>query len=92
MRKEYLALEDATEVAGVRIIVVVSVSVHYVEIKGVRSFYGSKQPVYLVITSPEGQRAYSIMGREVAIQQVISDCPALAAALEVRPDPPLLPR
>ena len=82
MRKEYLALEKGTVVAGVRIIPVVRILIRYTEIRGVRSFYAGKQPIYLVITSPEGQRAYSVMGGEVAIQQVISDCPALAAALE----------
>ena len=91
MRKEYLALEEATVVAGVRVIAVVSVSVHYVEIKGVRSFYAGKQPVYIVISSEDGERAYSVTGREVPIQQVISDCPALAVALEGRPVPPLPP-
>ena len=91
MRKEYLAIEEATVVAGVRIIPVVRISVRYTQIRGARSFSAGKQPVYLVITSPEGQRAYGIMGGDVAIQQVISDCPALAAALEGRPDLPLLP-
>ena len=91
MRKEYLALEEGIVVAGVRIIPVVRISVRYTEIQGARSFYAGKQPVYLIITSTEGERAYSVTGREVPIQQVISDCPALAVALEGRPVPPLPP-
>ena len=91
MRKEYLALEEGIVIAGVRIIPIVRISVSYTEIQGVRSFYAGKQPVYLIITTIEGERAYSVTGREAPIQQVISDCPALAAALEGWPDPPLPP-
>ena len=90
MRKEYLAHEETTVVAGVRIIPVVRISLSYTEIRGARSFSAGKQPVYIIITSPDGERAYSITGREVAIQQVISDCPALAVALEGWPVPPNL--
>jgi hypothetical protein len=82
MRKEYLACEKATEVTGVRITPIVRMSVGYTEIHGARSFYAGKQPVYLIITSKEGERAYSITGQEVPIQQVISECPAPAVAPE----------
>ena len=89
MRKEYLALEEAIMVAGVRIIPIVRISVRYTEIRGAWSFYAGKQPVYIIIASTDGERAYSVTGREAAIQQVISDCPALAVVLEGRPGPPL---
>jgi hypothetical protein len=92
MRKEYLACEVATVVAGVRIIPIVRISISYAEIRGARSFYAGKHPVYLVISSTEGERAYSITGREVPIQQVISDCPAVAVAPERQIVPPLPPR
>lgn len=82
MRKEYLAPEKAMRVAGVRVITVVRISVGYTEIQGARSFYAAKQPVYLIIQSEDGERAYSVTGREVPIQQVIAGCPSLAAALE----------
>jgi len=82
MRKEYLACEEADVVAGVRIIPVVRISISYTEIGGARSFYAGKQPLYIIIRSTEGERAYSVTGREASIQQVISDCPALAVALE----------
>ena len=89
MRKEYLALEEAIIVAGVRIIPIVRISELYTEIRGSRSFYAGKQPVYIIIASMDGERAYSVTGGEAAIQQVISDCPALAVVLEGRPGPPL---
>jgi hypothetical protein len=91
MRKEYLACEEAAVVAGVRIIPVVRISVGYTEIQGARSFYAGKQPLYFIITSTEGERAYSVTGREVSIQQVISDCPALAVALGGGSVPPSRP-
>ncbi|MCX5996802.1 MAG: hypothetical protein NTV42_04110 [Chloroflexi bacterium] len=82
MRKEYLACEEVAAIGGVRITPIVRILVGYTEIKGVRTFYAGKQPVYLIISSGDGERAYSVTGREVSIQQVISDCPALAAGLE----------
>ena len=82
MRKEYLAGEEAVVVAGVRITPVIRISVRYTEIKGARSFYAGKQPVYLIVSSVDGERAYSVTGNEVSIQQVISDCPAPAVAPE----------
>ena len=75
-----MALEEATVVAGVRITPVVRISISYAEIRGARSFYAGKQPVYLVISSTESERAYSVTGLEVPIQQVISECPAVAVA------------
>lgn len=91
MREEYFACEGATVVAGVSIIPVVRISISYTEIQGARSFYAGKQPVYLVILSADGERAYSVTGREAPIQQVIAECPALAAALERQIVPPLPP-
>ena len=82
MRKEYLAREAEAVIGGVRITPVVRNLVRYSETKGVWSFYAGKQPVYLIISSGDGQRAYSVTGQEVSIQQVISDYPALAAGLE----------
>ena len=82
MRKEYLAREEPTMVAGVSITPIVRISVTYTEIQGAISFYAGKQPVYLIISSPDGEGAYSLTGREVPIQQVMSDCPAPAAVPE----------
>ena len=91
MRKEYFTCEGASVVAGVSIIPVVRITISYTEIQGARSFYAGKQPVYLIISSTDGERAYGVMGREVPIQQVLSECPALAVALErqIVPPPPL---
>jgi hypothetical protein len=91
MIKEYLALEAAIAVGGARVIPVVRISISCIEIGGTRSFYAYKQPVYLIISSTHGERAYSVTGLEVAIQQVMSDCPALAVALEGWTVPPLPP-
>jgi hypothetical protein len=82
MRKEYLACEEPIMVARVRITPIVRISVRYTEIQGAISFYAGKQPVYLIISSPDSERAYSVTGREVPIQQVKSDCPAPGAAPE----------
>ena len=82
MRKEYLAREETAAVAGVRITPVVRVSIQSVEIQGTRSFYAGKQPVYLIISSADGERAYSVSGQDVSLSQVMEECPALAVALE----------
>jgi hypothetical protein len=81
MRKEYLACEETAVVAGVRIIPVVRVSILSMEIKGTRSFYACKQPVYLIVSLTDGERAYSVTGQEVSLSQVREECPALAVAL-----------
>ena len=82
MRKEYLAREETTVVAGVRITPVVRISVRYTEIKGARSFYAGKRPGYLIVSSADGVRAYSVSGQDVSLSQVMEECPALAVALE----------
>lgn len=79
MRKEYLAVEESMIIDGVRITPVVRVSLQYVEIKGACSFYAGKQPVYVVVSSPRGERAYSITGEEVSLRKLAEECPALAA-------------
>jgi len=82
VRKEYLAREQTAVIGGVRITPVVRISVGYTQIRGTRSFYAGKLPVYLIISSGDDKRAYSVTGQEVSIQQVISDCPALEVGLE----------
>lgn len=81
MIKGYLVCEGPTVVEGVSITAVARISVGYAEIGGTRSFYAGKQPLYLVVSSVDGERAYTVTGQEVSIQLVVSECPALAAVL-----------
>jgi hypothetical protein len=92
MREEYLAAEGTAEVAGIRITPIVRISVGYAEIQGTFSFYAGKQPVYLVISSGDGERAYNVTGEEVPIQQVASEYQAPAAGPAGRPVRPILQR
>jgi hypothetical protein len=77
MQKEVVSCEKPREIMGVKLTPVVRSTLTWVEIGGTVSFYASRQPVYLLIESPQDVRALRATGEEITLQQVCSECPAI---------------
>jgi len=82
MEKEEIRIEAPVAVAGVTLVTVVKASLNHWEHKGRLSFFGIKQPVSVVIVSPQANRAFRISGEEVPLDQLTKEVPGLEEVLE----------
>ena len=82
MEEKKIATGPPITVAGVTLIPVNRVSLHYWSTKGSASFCGAKQPVAVVVVSPQTRRAFRITGEEVSLEELIKEAPNLTEMLE----------
>ncbi len=69
-------------VAGVTLIPVTKVSLGCQRANGGLYFFGAKQPVAVVVVSPQAKRAFRITGEEVSLEELIKEAPNLKEMLE----------
>ena len=82
MEKEEIKIEAPFTVAGVTLVAVVQNSLNYWHGKNSYSFFGIKQPVSLVVISPQGKKAFRIGGEEITLDQLSKEVPGLEEILE----------
>lgn len=82
MEREEIRIEAPFAVAGVTLIPVVKARLNYRPGKGRLSFFGIKQPVSVVVVSPQARRAFRINGEEVSLEELIKEAPSLKEILE----------
>ncbi len=81
MEKEEIRVEAPFTVAGVTLVPVVKVWLNCWQSKGRVSFFGTKQPVSLVVVSPQAKRAFRINGEEVSLDQLYKEVPGIKEIL-----------
>ncbi len=82
MEKEEIRIEAPFAVAGVTLVPIVKTSVNYWHSKGRLSFFGTKQPVSIVVISPQAKKAFHINGEEIPLDQLINEVPGIKEVLE----------
>ena len=82
MEKEEIRIEAPVTVAGVTLVPIVKTSLNCWHSKGRFSFFGNKQPVSLVVVSPQTRRAFRINGEEVSLDQLAKEAPGITDVLE----------
>ena len=82
MEKEEIRIEAPVTVAGVTLIPVVKASLNCWHKKGRLSCFGTKQPVSVVVVSPQAKRAFRINGEEVSLDQLTKEAPGIKEILE----------
>ncbi len=82
MEKEEIRIEAPLAIAGVTLVPIVKVSLNYWYTKSRLSFFGAKQPVSLVVVSPQAKRAFRIDGKEVSLDQLTEEVPGLKEMME----------
>ena len=82
MEKEEIRIETPLAVAGVTLIPIVKASLNCWHSKGCLSVFGTKQPVSVVVISPQARRAFRINGEEISLDQLTKEVPGIKEVLE----------
>ena len=82
MEKEEIRIEAPFAVAGITLIPIVKASLNCWQGRGRLSFLGIKQPVSIVVISPQAKRAFRISGEEVPLAQLIKEVPGIKDIIE----------
>ena len=82
MEKEEIRIEAPFVVAGVTLVLIVKTSLNCWQNKGQFSFMGMKQPVSIVVVSPQIKRAFRVNGEEVSLDQLNEEVPGIKEILE----------
>ncbi len=82
MEKEEIKIEAPFAVAGVTLVPIVKTSLNHWHSKGRFSFFGNKQPISVVVISPQARRAFRITGEEISLDQLAKEAPGITEMLE----------
>ena len=82
MEKEEIRIEAPFAVAGVTLVPIVKASLNCWRSRGRLSFFGTKQPVSLIVVSHQTRRAFRINGEEVSLDQLTKEAPGIEEILE----------
>ena len=82
MEKEEIIIEAPFAAAGVTLIPIVKTSLNCWQRKDYHSFFVTKQPVSLVVVSPQARRAFRITGEEISLDQLAKEAPGITEMLE----------
>ncbi len=82
MEKQEIVIDNPVAVAGVTLIPIAKVSLNYLRGSSGISFFGTKQPVSVVVVSLLAKRAFRITGEEVSLDQLIQEVPRIKEILE----------
>ena len=82
MEREEIRIEAPFAIAGVTLIPVVKAWLNCWHRRGRLSFFGVKQPVSVVVVSPQARRAFRINGEEVSLDQLTKEVPGIKEILE----------
>ena len=82
MKKKRVIIGSPIAIAGITLILVTKLSVSCEPNGSSIFFFGIKEPVSLVVSSPSAKKAFEITGREIPLDQLIQNAPGLAGMLE----------
>jgi hypothetical protein len=80
--KEEVKVEAPFAVAGVTLIPIVKTSLKCWQGKKSLSCFGIKQPVSLVVVSPQARKAFRISGEEISLDQLTEEVPGVEEILD----------
>jgi uncharacterized spore protein YtfJ len=82
MEKVKTKIEAPVTLAGVTLVPVVRTSLNYWDSKKKVSVFSSKQPINLIVISPQIQHAFHINGEEISLNQLIKEVPDIKEILK----------
>ena len=82
MEKKEVAIGTPVTIAGLTLVPVVQVLLNYWHGRSGTSYFGTKQPMALVIVSPSAKRAFRITGEEISVDQLLKEAPEIKETLE----------
>jgi uncharacterized spore protein YtfJ len=81
MKKKRVIIGSPIAIAGITLILVTKLSFSCQPNGSSIFFFGLKEPVSLVVSSPSTKKAFEINGREIPLNQLIQEIPHLASML-----------
>lgn len=82
MEKEVVRIETPFTVAGVTLVPIVKTRLDCWRSQSRLSFFSIKQPVGIVVISPQVERGFRISGEEVSLDQLKKEVPDIKEVLE----------
>jgi uncharacterized spore protein YtfJ len=82
MEKKIVISGSPIATAGITLILITKLSLSCQPNGSSIFFFGLKEPVSFVVMSPSAKRAFEITGKEIPLDQLIQEIPALASMLE----------
>ncbi len=82
MEKEEIKVEAPFAVAGVTLVPILKTSLKCWQGKNSLSSLGTRQPVSLVVVSPQGRKAFRISGEEISLDQLAEEVHNIGEILE----------
>ena len=81
MEKKEVVIDNPVVIAGVTLLPVARVTLSYWHGNDRISFFGSKQPVSVVVVTPSEKRAFRLTGEAVSLEQLVQEVPGLKEKL-----------
>jgi len=82
MEEKEIAAGPPITVAGITLIPIIKVSLSCQRSSGGISLFGVKQPVAVVVASPQAKRAFTITGKDSSLEQLVQEVPDIKEILE----------
>ncbi len=82
MKKKRVIIGSPVTIAGITLILVTKLSLSCQPNGSSIFFFGLKEPVSFVVSSPSTKKAFDITGKEISLHQLIQEVPGLAGTLE----------
>ena len=82
MEKKKVEIGNPLAINGITLIPITKVSVNYWHCKGGISFFGTKQPLSVVVISPSEKKAFRTSGEELPLDELIQEVPGIKKLLD----------
>jgi hypothetical protein len=77
MEEKKIVISKPISVAGLTLILVAKISTNLWSTRAGEAFLAIKQPLAIIVVSPQAKRAYRITGEEVSLDELIQEVPEL---------------
>jgi hypothetical protein len=77
MEEKKIVISKPISVTGITLIPVTKISTNLWSARAGEAFLAAKQPIAIVVVSPQVKRAYRITGEEVSLDELIQEVPGL---------------
>ena len=82
MEEKKIVINKPVSVAGLTLIPVTQVSLSLWSARAGEAFLAVKQPIAVVVVSPQAKRAFRITGEEVSLEEFMQEVPGLKDILK----------
>lgn len=82
MEEKKIVVDKPVSVAGLTLIPVTQVSLSLWSVRAGKAFLVVKQPIAVVVVSPQAKRAFRITGEEVSLEELMQEVHSLKEMLK----------